>query len=253
MRKLSFFIAMFLLLSSELFAQVGINAENSAPDPSAMLDVSATNKGFLTPRMTTVQRDAITSPAAGLIIYNTTKNTTECFNGSEWYSTSRCGYRIGQTVIVLGGVIFYLDPSGCHGLVSAIEDQSTSIQWYNGSYTNTTAFASCVGCGNGNSYLIIYNQGGPSTNYAAGVARAYIGGGFTDWYLPSKYELNLMYQNIGPGNLLGLGNVGGFASNGYWSSSEINNNNAWYQNFSNGLQLGAIKVGATNVRAVRAF
>ena len=230
---------------------VGIGT--SSPNASALLDVASTSKGFLPPRMTTAQRDAITSPVVGLTIYNTTKNTTECFNGSEWYSTSRCGYRIGQTVSALGGIIFYLDPSGCHGLVCATADQSTGIRWYNGSYTNTTAFASCVGCGKGNTSMIIYNQGGTPTSYAAGLARAYAGGGFTDWYLPSSYELNLMYQNIGQGNLLGLGNVGGFADYLYWSSSEYDSSNAWSQSFAAGTQTNYPKSSTFYVRAVRAF
>lgn len=62
MKKPSFFIAMLLLFGNALVAQVGINNDNSAPDPSAMLDVKSTNMGFLPPRMTTTQRDAITLP-----------------------------------------------------------------------------------------------------------------------------------------------------------------------------------------------
>lgn len=53
---------------------IAINALGSLPDTSAMLDVSSTNKGFLTPRVTTVQRNAIPLPANGLLIYNTTAN-----------------------------------------------------------------------------------------------------------------------------------------------------------------------------------
>ena len=51
-------------------AQVGI--DTSSPDPSAMLEVNSASKGFLPPRMTTIQRDAIVSPAIGLTIFNTT-------------------------------------------------------------------------------------------------------------------------------------------------------------------------------------
>lgn len=252
MKKLYFIISL-LFISSALFAQVGINADNSTPNPSAMLDVKSTSQGFLPPRMTTTQRDAITSPVAGLTIYNTTKNTTEWYNGSEWCSTSRCGYRIGQTVSSLGGIIFYLDPSGCHGLVCASTDQSTDIRWWNGISTNTTAYASCVGCGIGNTTMIIYIQGGTPTSYAAGLARAYAGGGFSDWYLPSACELNLIYQNIAQGNLLGLGNVGGLALEAYWSSTEYNVNDVWIQGFGNGVQIHYAKYGPCWVRAIRAF
>ncbi|MBN2175442.1 MAG: tail fiber domain-containing protein [Bacteroidales bacterium] len=61
-----------LAIDSSLNAQgIAINNDNSSPDPSAMLDVKATNKGMLIPRMSQAQRNAIASPATGLIIYQT--------------------------------------------------------------------------------------------------------------------------------------------------------------------------------------
>ena len=65
-------------------AQVAINATGAMPDSSAILDVSSTTKGFLVPRLTTTQRNAIAHPAPGLTIYNT---VTNCFNlwvGNTW-------------------------------------------------------------------------------------------------------------------------------------------------------------------------
>ncbi|MEM6725682.1 MAG: right-handed parallel beta-helix repeat-containing protein [Bacteroidota bacterium] len=61
-----------LLISFSVSAQVGINSGGQTPDPSAMLDVRSNNKGFLTPRMTQNERNAIASPATGLLIYQTT-------------------------------------------------------------------------------------------------------------------------------------------------------------------------------------
>jgi hypothetical protein len=165
-------------------------------------------------------------------------------------TTSPCSLSIGQTY--QGGIIFYLDASGCHGLISAATDQSTGIQWYNGSTSDTNTFASCVGCGDGNTSKIVYYQG--SGSYAANLCYDLSLEGYDDWYLPSKYELNLMYQNIGHGNALGLGNVGGFA-NTYWSSTEYGFANAWGQIFdnNNGYQFAPGKERAEHVRAVRAF
>jgi len=68
MKKIFFFILFFLLGNSVLFPQVAINTNGSQPDPSAGLDVNFDNKGFLPPRMTQTQRDAINSPAEGLMI-----------------------------------------------------------------------------------------------------------------------------------------------------------------------------------------
>jgi hypothetical protein len=61
-----------LLISASAFAQnVGINADGSTPDASAMLDVKSTAKGLLAPRMTAAQKAAISSPATGLLVYQT--------------------------------------------------------------------------------------------------------------------------------------------------------------------------------------
>ena len=61
---------------------VGINT--NTPDTSAQLDVKSTTKGFLPPRMTTTQRNAIATPAAGLIVYDTTENKHYGYNGTTW-------------------------------------------------------------------------------------------------------------------------------------------------------------------------
>ena len=53
-------------------------------DASAIVDIQSTTQGFLPPRMTTTERDAIASPAAGLMVYNTTTNKAQCYNGSTW-------------------------------------------------------------------------------------------------------------------------------------------------------------------------
>ena len=58
------------------------------PDASALLDLTSTAKGFLPPRVTTVQRDAIASPATGLVVYNTTTGGLNTYNGASWVSLS---------------------------------------------------------------------------------------------------------------------------------------------------------------------
>src|SRR5664279_3594997 len=72
-RILTLFVILNLAVLPKLFSQnVSINSTGDLPDTSAMLDVSSTTKGFLMPRMTTVQRDAIILPATGLALFNTT-------------------------------------------------------------------------------------------------------------------------------------------------------------------------------------
>ena len=87
----------------------GIGINNTSPNASAMLDVASTTKGFLQPRLTTVQRDAIASPATGLQVYNTTTNTNDYYNGTAWVSISSGniyttnGTLTGNREVSLGG------------------------------------------------------------------------------------------------------------------------------------------------------
>lgn len=74
----------FLLSDSLLSAQVGINTDGSDPNTSAILDLKSTDKGLLIPRMTATQRDNISSPVTGLMVYVTDDNSFYFFNGSGW-------------------------------------------------------------------------------------------------------------------------------------------------------------------------
>lgn len=66
------------------FSQVGIGI--TTPASSAQLDITSTTRGLLPPRMATSQRDAIVSPVAGLVIFNTTTGQLEIYNGTSWNS-----------------------------------------------------------------------------------------------------------------------------------------------------------------------
>ncbi|MCX6280057.1 MAG: hypothetical protein NT004_18490 [Bacteroidetes bacterium] len=81
-----------MIISASLFAQVGINADNSAPDGSAMLDVKSVNRGFLPPRMTTEQMNSIVTPLEGLLVYNTSVNSLYWFNGTTWKRFNEFSY-----------------------------------------------------------------------------------------------------------------------------------------------------------------
>ena len=75
-----FFINIALITN----AQISINSDGTSPDASAMLDVTSTTKGMLIPRMTTAERTAITSPATGLMIYDTDESAFWYYNGTAW-------------------------------------------------------------------------------------------------------------------------------------------------------------------------
>lgn len=80
----SIFIGGVLVMFAPFFSQAQVGVGTSSPTATAQLEVSSTTKGFLPPRMTTGQRDAIGSPAVGLIIYNITNGRLEIRSSSEW-------------------------------------------------------------------------------------------------------------------------------------------------------------------------
>jgi hypothetical protein len=247
-----------VLLTATTYAQIGINNEN--PDASAALDITSTTGGLLIPRMTETQRDAITSAAAGLMIYQTDGTAGfYYYNGSGWATLGAATY--GD--VVNGGVVFYLFAPGdtgyiageIHGLVCSFSDVATSVEWgcygtdlpnvpnvsYNGG--NPAGLGAEIGDGVSNTNAILNDC---STAPAALAARS-LG---AQWFLPSAKELNQMYINKTT-----LEGVSGFTAFGsyYWSSTENDSSFAWIQGFGNGGQSLNNKNDPTNVRAVRAF
>jgi hypothetical protein len=150
-----------------------------------------------------------------------------------------------------GGIVFYVTDGGAHGLIAATTDLGTGIRWYNGSYSITGAAGTAIGTGFANTRSIINSQGGTATSYAAGLARAYNGGGYTDWYLPSIDELGELYIN--------KATIGGFTTvfetGRYWSSTEEleTNLDAKYKDFFDGLVEKNTKTFQYRVRAIRSF
>ena len=90
-----------------LFSQVAVNADGSVPDNSAMLDLKSTSKGMLVPRMTIAQRNAISSPAAGLLVYCTDNNQYYSNSGSpsspNWVMVSSQWTTSGTHIYYTGG------------------------------------------------------------------------------------------------------------------------------------------------------
>ena len=163
-----------------------------------------------------------------------------------------------------GGIVAYVLQPGdpgyvageTHGLIAAKVDQSDSIVWATEEYWDTAvpaAIGTALGTGAANTTAIIA-QNGSSTDYAAGLARACTGGGCSDWYLPSKDELDKLYQNR---EAIGGFHTGTLDRPWYWSSSQDADyeDGAWRQHFDDGNQVGGEdgKWDLYRVRAVRAF
>ena len=152
-------------------------------------------------------------------------------------------YTIGQSFG--GGKIFYVDGTGKHGLIVAINDQSLSAEfWDNGSHIQTNATSTTDGLANTTQ---IINVIGNTGTYAAKLCKDYQGGGFNDWFLPAIDQLSNLYSQR---NVLG----GGFSDN-YWSSTESTPifNNVQIFNFLTGVKTTQSRVAKSWVRAIRAF
>jgi len=139
-----------------------------------------------------------------------------------------------------GGKVAYIDGTGLHGLIAALSDQGSST-W--GCYGTAISGAdgTAIGTGHQNTHDMITAG---CTN-AAQLCHGVTINGYNDWYLPSKDELDKLYLNRVA--------IGGFADNGYWSSSEQNKNSAWKQDFNVGNQSSNNKSDLLRVRAVRTF
>jgi len=185
-----------------------------------------------------------------------------------------------------GGLIFYLDGKG-GGLITAPSDQAaqdpnyfgpfwvalkSGAHWGCGGYHTPGAKGTAIGTGQQNTMDIVAFCNFEDNPTAAAICANLNLGGYDDWFLPSRDELSLMYRNIGQGNALGLGNIGGFSdleegfSIFYWSSSQHYDSpdpynplgddiyHAWGLMFSNGtLEWQNDKDYGHFVRAIRDF
>jgi len=118
LRNLVLIISLMLLINVQIYSQnVGISADGSNPDNSAMLDIKSTTGGLLIPRMTTVQRDSISSPAQSLLIFNTTTNCYEGYVDNAW-KTIWCGCPSSLTVTHTAAGVVPVTKTVTYGVVS---------------------------------------------------------------------------------------------------------------------------------------
>jgi len=169
-----------------------------------------------------------------------TNSAGTSYGSQVGFTTSSASFYIGQNYC--GGIIFYIDGTGQHGLIAAPSDQSSGRQWgCKGTLIGGTSTA--IGTGQANTTAIV--NGCSDGNIAARVCDELVLNGYSDWFLPSSDELNQMYlQKIV---------IGGFSGYFYWSSSEYSDSSAWNQYFWNGSQNDPWKTGEYCVRAIRAF
>lgn len=282
MKKTLLFLSLLAFNVTGRGQSLAINTDGSAADASALLDVKSTSKGFLPPRMTTVQRDAISSPAAGLFIFNSNASCLQFYNGSGWVSViTPSTTAVFLPTIVIGtqqwmsnnlDVAFYRNGDPIPQVTDATEWAAlTTGAWcyYNNDSTQGTTYGK------------LYNWF--AVNDPRGLAP--IG-----WHIPSDAEWTALSTTLGGTSVAGGkmkeagtlhwinpnwggNNNSGFAglpggrriSDGtfgdvsnyglWWSSTESGTTFAWSRtlNYNNGLinRLGNFKLNGFSVRCLR--
>lgn len=158
-------------------------------------------------------------------------------------------YKVGD--LAFGGIVFYVDSTGLHGLVAHASDIANGITWNNDGVVRTRVESGGLGAGASNTavlsaLLIPEDRDG---TFAALVCLGLESGGYGDWYLPSRYELELLYHN------LYLNNLGDFPLPlwEYWSSTEVDAAKAYSLEFQDGQTNETDKLSFLAVRPIRSF
>ncbi len=178
------------------------------------------------------------------------------------YALGDIGPGGGLVFLISGGLRYEMAPKAW-GV-----NETTGIQWCSDA-SNSVTTSTAVGTGSANTTAMLTSASPfvACTSSAPNAVRAYTGGGLTDWFLPSKDELNAMcnYSRnpsspalpavtcAGSQNGAFAGGAYGFASGDYWSSSQGVAFSAWDQSFNDGLQFNDVKNVTLRVRPVRAF
>ena len=158
-----------------------------------------------------------------------------------------------------GGIVFYVNETGEHGLVCSLNNLSTSARWFEkwtprrNERLSENFNTSTTILGNKNKYK--ENQSRYSALKLCSKLNLKMDGeNYKDWYLPSIDELNMLYLKKEIINTKALENNGNVLENSfYWSSTEKDYTNAWIQNFKDGKKGHYYKNYLYNVRAIRQF
>jgi hypothetical protein len=210
MKKI-FFLLNVLLIASFVEAQTGIGT--TIPHASAKLDITSVDKGFLPPRMTSSQRDAIPSPAAGLMVYQTDGTSgLYYYNGSAWI------FIINSTTNVLSVV------NGGTGTTTSSGTGSVVLNT-NASLANPTLTTPSLGVASGTSLSLTSTTAGTSTSTGAlivsggaGIAGQIFAGGIQNTPIGNTTASSGSFTTIvASGNITATGNLTG----GNSSSSSI--------------------------------
>ena len=266
----------------DLKSDMSVAVTNAAQSFTGRQTFSGTD-GLVIPVGTTAQRSG--SPAVGLARLNTSLGIMEYYDGTVWRGFGEQFIEIGTP---MGGGYFagYISTSAdgvpTHYLIVAPKNggENLSIAYGPTGRSDPTSFID----GPANTATLVATGDAPAAQFCAGLTI----GGFTDWYMPARYELDVLYFSLKPttannrndgNNNTGInpnavprrnafftavgpprqttaaqfrdGNSEAFVAATYWSSSQFNTNSAWLQGFDNGSVFDTTKTLLRRVRAVR--
>ncbi len=236
---------------------------NPLPSAGTITGTATVTAGSTTTLSNATGGGTWSSSATGVATVGSTGVVTGVAAGTATISytvTNTCGSAVATIVVTVnaasltvgatygGGKIAYIYVAGdpgyiageTHGLIAAPSDQGTAPWGCYGTLVGGTSTA--LGTGAANTAIVSAACG---TGTAARLCADLVLGGYSDWYLPSRDELQKLYIN--------RSSIGGFAPGGYWSSSEINATVAWSISFYTGNPNNSGKNTISYVRAVRAF
>ena len=171
-------------------------------------------------------------------------------NASGGGGGTEIGAQIGGGIVVA----VFNDAGVNKALVASLTNLSTSLPWTVTAQQTVLIGATAQSLFDGltNTNAIIAQTGASATTaYAAGIARLFAGGSFSDWYLPSLWELNILFNSAVIVNRI-LGTTNGFlTSTNYWSSTEATASSAWSKSFFDNSDTNNSKSTGRAVRAVR--
>ena len=266
MKKYIPFLSLFLFLATPSVAQVAINDNGAAPNSNAILDLDVTSndKGLLIPRLSTAERTAMSLCATeeGLTVYDTGTKTYWLWDGTQWadFNTGQARH-VGE--VYSGGIIFFVDESGEHGMMASLDDLdgTAGAPWG----LRGINVPNCESYTNGTTNTANIMTAGALATDAAGLCKNFSGGGHNDWYLPAIRELMMLLSYDVVIDYV-LDNDGDPLTNGfyqepsmlyspyYWSSTEdANPNNALIFDFSLMNSRYEDKNNTFKVRCIRRF
>lgn len=242
-----------------------------------IVDIELATEGLLVPRMTNDQRDAISTPINGALIYNLDSAKFNYYEGlsAKWLEicagplTSEIQTLLdsGDTPLNIlnngaslsdfiglsyaGGIIFYIETNGT-GLVVGPYDLAYDDMRVDWDCDLNGALGVAIGTGLQNTLDVINTCNGQN---AAALCANLILNNYDDWFFPSLDELKEIYSTVGQGASGYNKNIAGFLPTEYWSSTQTGafGNSAYGVNFSTGNTWNDDKNEGGRVRAIRAF